>query len=119
MGGDSSNLDERISHYEEVVDDLKNESARAELLLDRLKRQRREVERLLESKNAQKLVREEVKSTLDNISNFMDEERMVVTIRVLDKTYPNGWRSGDPFCDTMTIILVNGIREFGKTFMGV
>jgi hypothetical protein len=111
----SSNIDERISHYEQLQEDLKSECVRAEMLFDRIKRQRKEIELFLDSKAVREVVREEVKTIVTDISKSLDKDKVVETIGVLNRTYPNGWRTGDPTSDAMTVILINGIREIGKT----
>lgn len=111
----SSNIEERISHYEQLLEDLKSENVRAELVLDRLKRKRKEIELFLDSKEVRAVVREEVKTIVTDISKSLDKEKMVETINALNRAYPNGWRTGDPTSDAITLILINGIREIGKT----
>lgn len=117
IGGDSSDIDERISRYEQIVDDLKNECARAELLFERLKRKEREIQRMLESKDVRALVKDEVGTAVNTISTSLTKEKIAETVITLDKVYPNGWRSGDELCDSMTVLLFNGIREFGKSLV--
>lgn len=113
----SSNIEERISHYEQLLEDLKSENVRSELIYDRLKRQRKEIQLFLDSKEVRAVVREEVKAIVTSISTSLDKDKVVESINVLNRTYPNGWRSGDPTCDAMTVILINGIREVGKTLL--
>lgn len=41
----------------------------------------------------------------------MEQKDIQITVDNLNKAYPNGWRSGDPTCDALTVYLANGLRQ--------
>lgn len=47
----------------------------------------------------------------------MDKPQAQQTMEALDKAYPNGWRSGNQFCDALTVILANGLREMTEALL--
>lgn len=48
----------------------------------------------------------------------MTPQEVIESVQGLNELYPNGWRSGDPTCDALTVYLFHSGRQMSKILFG-